>query len=171
MQLQSNKSLNTKGYTLVEILIVLVVMTILFGSGYAMYRNFSRRQELLGAAKEVQSDLRQAQQMAISGIKPDACGDNTLNGIYFKSTYDSTKSQYVYRIRAVCGCSGSSCPLIKENYLPSSLTLASSSSSEVVFKVLGQGTNISSGSVVYTITQTSTGDTSTVTIDSGGTIK
>ena len=71
------------GYTLIEILVVITIMATLFGFGYANFRDFSRRQALQGAVKQVQGSLRKVQQSAISGVKPNdpKCNDpQVLNG-------------------------------------------------------------------------------------------
>ena len=47
---------NSKGYTLIEILVVISIMAILFTVGFAGYRDFSRRQVLLGAVNQIQGD-------------------------------------------------------------------------------------------------------------------
>jgi len=183
VQLQGNKSMKgytlmkdfnrtERAYTLIEILIVLTVIGILFGAGFVGYRDFSRRQALAGVVKQLQGDLRLAQQMALSGEKPNTlgCVSNSLDGIRFEVT---TSPPYIYRLKAACG-SIVNYPLIKEFSFPSniSLDLTGFSPNPVLFKVLGQGTNIPSvGNAVITLTQAETGNKATVTITPGGSIK
>lgn len=164
-----------KGYTLIEILIVLGIMGILFSVGFAGFRDFSRRQVLAGVVKQIQGDIRSAQQMALSGQKPSglSCRTENLNGIYFGIT---DNPNYLYRIGAVCGDdpAETSYPILKEVNLPSgiSVNMATLGVNPIVFKVLGQGTNIPQGvSVVISLTQTGTGNTGAVTVTSGGEIK
>lgn len=164
MQLQSNKSL---GYTLIEILVGLSIISLLFSFGYINYRDFSRRQALTGISKQIQGNLRLAQQQALSGKKPDHAfcnGVNLLSGFSFR-VVNSTS----YRIEA--NCSGGDV-LIRDGLLPSGVTITTPSPNPVIFKVLGNGTNIPAGqSSIITINQNTTDIDSTITITAGGEIK
>lgn len=155
--------MKAKGYTLIEILMVMAVVALLFGVGYAGYRDFSRRQALAGAIKVIQGDLRQAQQFALSGKKPDA-GCPTLDGISFEVAEPNT-----YSINYIC--SGINAGEMKSETLSSDISLVNSHN-PLVFRVLGLGTNIeSSGSALITLTQTSTGRSSTIIVGAGGDIR
>jgi prepilin-type N-terminal cleavage/methylation domain-containing protein len=161
------------GYTLIEILVAITIIGILFSVGYANFRSFSQRQVVLNAAKSLQSDLRLAQQMALSGQKPDdkGCKTNPLDGIQFGMT---TGAPYLYRLRAVCGSDMNNYPIIKEFDFPSDITPSpvTFAPNPVIFKVLGNGTNIpAGGSVVITLTQTGTNNKAAITITAGGEIK
>jgi len=165
------------GYTLIEILVAITIIGILFSVGYANFRSFSQRQVVLNAAKSLQGDLRLAQQMALSGQKPQGsdaldCLTNSLDGIQFGMT---TSAPYLYRLRAVCGSRGSTYyPIIKEFDFPSDITPSpvTFAPNPVIFKVLGNGTNIpAGGSVVITLTQTGTNNKAAITITAGGEIK
>jgi prepilin-type N-terminal cleavage/methylation domain-containing protein len=161
------------GYTLIEILVALTIIGLLFSFGYVSFRDFSRRQALSGLTKQIQGDLRLAQQMALSGQKPNelGCRTNTLVGIRFGLT---TVSPFVYRIRAVCGTEENNYPIIKEFYLPNDVSPAPVTflPNPIIFKVLGQGTNIPlNENVVITLTQIATNNTATITITSGGEIR
>jgi len=165
MQLQGNKSM--KGYTLIEILVVLTVIGILFGAGFVGYRDFSRRQALAGAVKLVNGDLRMAQQNALSGNKPTgaACGGTqTLSGYYFR-VVSTTR----YQVQAFC--SGGSITISDVN-MPPNITISTPSPNPILFKVLGMGTNIPSGGTSITLTQGFTGQTpQVISIGPGGDIK
>ena len=155
-----------RGYTLIEILVVLTVIGILFSVGYVGYRDFSRRQSLAGAAKIVQGDLRKAQQNALSGIKPGgaAClGTNTLDGYYFRVTSGST-----YEIGAACSGGNVVTDTVS---IPENITISIPSPNPIIFKVLGTGTNISTGDALVTLTQGATNDTQTILIGSGGDVR
>lgn len=165
MQLQSNKSV--KGYTLIEILVGLTIIGLIFGIGYINFRDFSRRQAIAGVAKQVQGDLRLAQQLALAGQKPDdiKCNDpNYLNGYDFR-IYTATE----YRLEA--DCKGGTV-VSKDVNLPTGITVTTPSPNPILFKVLGQGTNIpAGGTATLTFTQTRTNNKFTVTITAGGEIK
>lgn len=151
-----------KGYTLLEILVALSITAIVFVVGVAGFRAFSRRQALIAAARSIHGDLRLAQEQALAGKKPSGCV--TLTGYSFTTSSDS------YEVRAVCTDGNY---LIKSQEVPEGVSLSPLPAvNPIVFKVLGQGTNIPSGSdAVITILQTATNDTRTVTISWTGEVR
>lgn len=159
------------GYTLIEILVVLTIIGILFGFGYAGFRDFSRRQALASLSKQIQGDLRLAQQMALSGKKPAECGSRQLDGVRFGIIQEG--QLYVYRLRSTCGGENYAPVVIKEFYFSDDITptFSAGSPNPLIFKVLGQGTNVGNTDWVLTLTQTGTGNVATVTVTAGGEIK
>jgi len=155
-----------KAYTLIEILVVLTIIGILFTVGYAGYRDFGRRQALAGAAKIVQGDLRKAQQNALSGQKPSHIFCNnprTLDGYFFR-----VNSETSYEIGA--SCSGGD--VVTETItVPGNISISSPTVNPILFKILGTGTNISSGDAQIILTQDVTGNTLTINIGPGGDIR
>ena len=73
MQLPRYKSMN-KGFTFIEVLISLLVTGIILGIGSLSYRDFSRRQLVVGAARVVRQDLIETQQQALIGNKLGCTG-------------------------------------------------------------------------------------------------
>lgn len=165
-------------YTLIELLIIIMIMSVLFTIGFIGYRDYARRQIVAGVVKQIQGDLRLTQQMALSGQKPNekGCADSTglaLDGVYFGIT---NNPQPLYRIRAVCGNdpTQTTYPILKEVNLPDGIRFdfTDVSYNPIVFKVLGQGTNIPVGiTAVITIMQTGTDNVGTISVSSGGEIK
>lgn len=155
-----------KGYTLIEILVALTIIGLLFAVGYAGFRDFSRRQIVKDAAKEIQGDLRLAQGNAITGQKPEGC--NSLKTLDSYSFNVVSLSPAEYSIEANCG---SSAIIVKSVNLPSGITLSAPTPNPLKFKVLGQGTNIGTDNWVLTLTQVGTGNTTSVTVTAGGEIK
>lgn len=156
------------GYTLIEILVALTIIALLFGFGYASFRDFSRRQALAGVAKNLQGDLRVAQQLALSGEKPidaNCTGSNSLNGYLFNVSAGG------YTITA--SCSGGSVAATKNVSLPSGITVSAlPSPNPILFKVLGQGTNILAGqNATISLSQSGTSSSVSVTVGSGGEIQ
>lgn len=157
----------SSGYTLIEILVALTVVGIIFSFGFVNFREFSRRQEVISVARSLKGDLRLAQEQALAGKKPEGseCGGvNTLSGYRF-----NVKSQVNYVIEAECGGGISQ---TKDVTLPSDLSLSSPSPNPIIFKILGQGTNIPAASeATLTLTQVGTNNSTTITVTSGGEIK
>ena len=152
------------GYTLIEILIVLTVMTTLFGLGYASFRNFSRRQAFSAVATQIKSDLRLAQAQSLSGKKLTGCGTNILKSISF-----SLNGSSAYDIKQKCADSTE--VLIKTVSIDSIYTLALTSPSVIEFLILGRGTNISPTTpAVITISDARNNLSREVTVNSSGEI-
>ena len=151
------------GYTLIEILVALTIIGLIFSFGYVSFRDFSRRQAVIGVAKTIQGDLRLTQGNAMTGQKPTGC-NTTLDTFSFRIVSPSS-----YTIEANCGGTAVS---VKDVSLPTGITVSTPSPNPLKFKILGQGTNIpQGGSAVLTLTQTATNNTTTVTVTSGGEIK
>ena len=157
----SQKKINSVGYTLIELLIVMMTMVLLFGLGFANYRGFQRRQMLEGVVRTVKTDLRLAQASALSGKKPSSgtCSAAASNILYYSFVYSDADT---YSVNAVCP-SGSN--TIKQVDIAGA---AMSAFSEIRFNVLGRGTNIT-GQTVITITSGS--GSKDITVRSGGTIE
>ncbi len=151
-----------KGYTLIELLVGLSIIGIIFSVGLVGYREFSRRQALTGVSKQLKADLRLAQQLALTGQKPDGVSCNTLDGYQF-----SRVSASVYRI--LVDCAGIATPYIyKEVDLGSDVTLTSTNAI-VTFKVLGQGTDLTVGNTLTLVH--SSGNQNSMVIGIGGDVR
>ncbi len=150
-----------KAYTLIELLVVITIGIIVFGVGIAGYREFSRRQSLTGVLKQVKADLRLAQQLALTGQKPEGVTCTKLDGY----TYASLGTGYT--LTANCINPATINHLIKTVDLPTGTTLSAGS---VKYKILGQGTNLPS-SLTFTVSNTSAEITGTVIVGVGGEIQ
>ena len=151
------------GYTLIEILTSVVIITIIFTVAIANFRDFQRRQQARSLGRELESNLRNAQSLALTGAKPDTpnCNSKTFAGI--RVQIDTTTS---YSVRALCD----SAPVTLKTYtLPSNAVLKYSiPTNKFTFEALGQGTDIAStarigvcvGSDGYGYKITSTGEIS-----------
>lgn len=163
----NSKTQSFHAFTLIEILIGLTIIGLIFSFGFANFRDFSRRQALLGEKRKVAADLRLAQEQALSGNKPSnlSCSSpDVLNGFTFYVVDNSS-----YKIQA--DCSGGAPVDVKSVDLVSGVTISIPSPNPVLFKSLGQGTNIQSPGLTLTLTQTETGATQTVSVTSTGEIK
>lgn len=147
-----------KGFTLIEIIIGLAIISLLFLVGYAAYQEFARRQALNTAYSQVKSSLELAQQLALSGEKPSGCGANTLSG-YQVSFYSD---QNYFNIYAVCNSS----VRVRRINLPPGITVPTLA---VFYNVLAKGTTFPSNQD-FTFTQASTGRTLNATITKEGSL-
>ena len=153
----------SQGYTLVEIMVSLTIIAIIFGTGYAAFREFSRRQVISSVIRELVGNLRLAQSQALAGKKPStlACQDpNRLQGYGFRVT-----SANSYRIEAAC--SGGD-EIVKEVTVPSEVDIVAPAQNPIIFKVLGEGTNLSNDTSIV-ISAYDTSRSLVVTV--GGTIE
>jgi prepilin-type N-terminal cleavage/methylation domain-containing protein len=155
-----------KGYTLIEILVSITILSLIFVMGYAGFREFSRRQLLASSVRSLTGDLRLAQSKAAAGEKPDKfnCrGTNRLQGYLFE-ILSSTE----YRLSAKCTSGNEE---VKAKTIPTDLTIEASIQ-PILFKVLGEGTNLEEGtSSLITISEAAIGKSQTVTVTAGGEIK
>lgn len=153
-------------YTLIEILIVISITAILLGFGFAGFRQYSQRQVLFAAAREVRGDLRLLQEKAISGVKePDvitSCAGKFLDGYRFDII-----STTQYRMSAVCS---GSVVNIQDKSVKLGFTIAATID-PILFKVLSQGTDITGSSSIITLTQTATNKNITITVSAEGSIE
>lgn len=153
------------GYTLIEVLIVVAIMGLIFGIGFFSFRDYSKKKAVEAIARTLKSDLRLAQGQSLAGKKPTDC-TSSLDGYSFAVT---TGTPSFYTVTAVCGNQNI---LIKTATLTSDMSLSVPSVNPILFKPLGQGTNIPSGSsVTITITQFISNFSQVVTVSSTGEIK
>lgn len=151
-----------RGYTLIELLVVLSIISFIFGIGFIGYRDFSRRQQVTSAARGIRSDVKNAQERAISGNKPDGC-DGTLQGFAFRVINPTS-----YSLEAVCNTN----VVVKTTTLSENLKLETPSTNPVIFLPIGLGTNIPRGdTVTLSVSQTATSYTQVVTVSWTGEIK
>lgn len=122
------------GYTIIELLIVISIMVLLFSFTFTSYRSYQKRQLLESAVRQVTSDLRLAQEYAISGKKPSPspCDNAVLQSYSFQR-----ESSTQYRLQAVCGSSQVDVKGPVE--LPSGVQMSFSSGDTLSFNVLGRG--------------------------------
>lgn len=121
-----------RGFTLVEIMVVISLIGILAGTGIAGYRNSARRQAVDAAAEKLISAFRKAQTNAAAGVK-DTCGSTTtLEGWQVKVN----ASNYVIQVKC-----GSVIDYRTENFEGASVTVFPNPN-PILFKVLNQGTDI-----------------------------
>jgi prepilin-type N-terminal cleavage/methylation domain-containing protein len=77
------------GFTLIEMVIVVVILMILTGGIFVSFNTYNEQQKVKQAVLTLKSDLRLAQTKAVGGLKPSACsGEFGGYGINFtESSY------------------------------------------------------------------------------------
>ena len=121
-----------KGYSLIEMVVVIFIIVILFGLGIANYRDYSRRRALHNLVQEIKSDFRLAQEYALSGRKPATC--DVLRGFAIHRT-----GAEAYRFEAVCSNGYHNVGDSKSLPTDFIIFISSPTPNRVVFRVLGRG--------------------------------
>ena len=85
-----------KGYSLIEMVVVIFIIVVLFGLGIANYRAYASRRAVHGVAEGIVVDLRLAQQYSLAGKKPAGC-DVLVEYQFYRA------NPHQYQIEAVCG--------------------------------------------------------------------
>ena len=157
-----NSAISRHGFTLLELLVVISIMVIIFSVGFANFRGFQERQKLIIARDLLKTDLRFAQQQALSGIKPPGC--TILNGYKLEKT---TASLFSYDITASCVDPNMDIDVKNLNYADRFPQIELSKFSFVYFNILGRG--VRSNLIITLTDRTPEPDQSiTVTVTEGG---
>lgn len=166
-RLTRSNLVSIKGYTLIEILVVMTITGILFTVGYAQFREFSRRQLLTSAKRQVEGDIRLAQELAQGNRKPSGCG-NTDPLLGYTVAFNTSNETYTISPNCTGAVPGDN----RNRSMPSGTQLQTVSPASVKFKPLGQGTDLSPSGMTITITLSAdTSYSTTVTVSSGGDVK
>jgi prepilin-type N-terminal cleavage/methylation domain-containing protein len=152
-------SLNN-GYSLIEILVVTVILSIITLGGLAAYKQFADKQLVTQAANDLITQLRMVQKMADAGEKPVGCGTDPLKG--YIVSYDTA---FPGTINVVVDCSPTTVTLPKPITLKNNTTL--SSDFDLTFLTLSQGTD---GGETLTLNSSGSTCQADVVIGTGGAI-
>lgn len=145
------------GFTIIELIVAIVIMTLILSVGIANFRGYSQKQAIVAVYRQLKGDLRNTQAEALAGKKPTGC-----NGVLAGYTFSLTSSQS-YQITPSCsgGFTGTAKTVsIVAKYPDVTITL--SPAGPIIFQNLGKGTK-SAADYVFTITQAGTSVTLTVT--------
>jgi prepilin-type N-terminal cleavage/methylation domain-containing protein len=140
-----------EGYTLIEVLVVMIIMGIILIFGFSSFTQFNQRQAVKSAAAQVVNDLYYAQSQASTGKKPPGCTKLDGYSIALPGGGPSDK----YNISAECvddngvyePCTDPEC--VKQITLPGNIVLqiipgGPGPEPKVTFYTLNRGTNINS---------------------------
>ncbi|OGM30226.1 hypothetical protein A2630_03315 [Candidatus Woesebacteria bacterium RIFCSPHIGHO2_01_FULL_44_10] len=150
------------GYTLIELLVVLSIISTIFGIGFISYRDFSRRQQVTSAMRAIRSDMRSAQERAISGNKPTGC-NGTLQGFAF-----NVRSAQNYRVEAICNTNVT----VSNVNLAQNISMSIPATNPIIFLPIGLGTNLPRNQIeTIDVTQTATSYSQSISVSWTGEIK
>lgn len=146
----------SRGFTLIEISVVISVLAILSTLGIASFVSFSHKQELSSTVYELSTTINLAKSRAFSQVKPAQCANLPLDGYKIVITPPNS-----YQMDAVCGGYSFN---IKSVTMPKNIT--STTYASFFFPVITGGVTGAG-----TVALTGYGQTKTVTVDSLGNIK
>ncbi|OGM73888.1 hypothetical protein A2382_03035 [Candidatus Woesebacteria bacterium RIFOXYB1_FULL_38_16] len=132
-----------KGYTIIEMLIVIVIIGAILGASYISFQDFSKKQKIIRVSRQIESDLRYAQEQALAGTKPqgfDCNPPDTYTGvaIYFNS----------FSTLVAVNCSSGDYMQLRTYSLPDNIKIIPPTPSEITFLPLGKGTSLASSVTV-----------------------
>ncbi|MDO8487109.1 MAG: prepilin-type N-terminal cleavage/methylation domain-containing protein [Candidatus Curtissbacteria bacterium] len=148
-----------RGFSLIELLIVVAIFGLTVSLVTAAFITFDRNQKLRNAALQLKSDLRQAQNKALSGDKGSGgaiCpSTSTLGGWYIQISTDSTDGKNgKYTLAGDCKTgAGDSSFAAKTIFLPggvtvSAISLGAIADMDIFFQPLTSGVSFHNGSLV-----------------------
>ncbi|MDP1710409.1 MAG: prepilin-type N-terminal cleavage/methylation domain-containing protein [candidate division WWE3 bacterium] len=83
-----------RGFTLIEILVVITITALLAGVSAAALNNFNRSQRLAQGAKELETVLREAQSRALSSVEGRNWGVHIVNNSSTVEVFSSNTNSY-----------------------------------------------------------------------------
>ena len=150
-----------KGFTLIEISIVVSIMAALTTMGVASFVSYSRSQSLQTAALDFSTTLNLAKSRSFSQVKPQQCVSQALEGYRVQILAGNDG----YELQAICA---GNVYKVKEGTFPQNITVSpdGTTSTSFFFPIISGGV-VGSGSVVLT----GYGQSRTITVDQIGTVK
>lgn len=145
---------SSEGFSLLELLIVLGIMSLLLAAGSGVYRNFGKNVELSSTSQAMSADIRQIQSKAMTGESSLRWGVSLVNSSDDRYDLFSLTDAGVYTTSTTI-------------YLPKSITFSDPSEGTVKNIIFSK---ISGSTTATTTTITSEGSYATTTISSIGTI-
>lgn len=155
--------MNTKGFTIMEVIVVMSIFALIVALPMAFYWGIGRQDALAATTRNVVAAMHEAQTTTISGRSVDAQQPSSY-GMHFESTYYDTFSGSSY---------SSTDPTNERTTLPSGITFSQINlpNSEVIFtRVTGQVLGFDRTKNSLTILESNTGTVKHVTISKVGSI-
>lgn len=147
-KVESGKWKFSKGFTLIEMLVVFTLVGLLTASGLSAFLSYNKKQTFQTTVADISHTLNVLKSKALSNAKPSECGLAALEG--YELSYTTGGTSYSTQVR----CGGESYP-ISTVALPNKITF-------------GAGTTTffqaSTGTTAQPVTITLTGNDQTATI-------
>ena len=93
---------NNKGFTVVELLVVVGIIAVLTTIGVASYNNFNDRKVLESAVEELKSNLRLAQSKAINNEKDSNLDRNFCCTYIWSDNFYRMRRKKIYSYKRLC---------------------------------------------------------------------
>lgn len=166
-------SARQRGYTLVEILIGLTILTLLFVGGYTAYRDFTRRQIIINTAEELKANISQARVKALTAERPDVLGGECGTFLGYVAVF--SPSSYVIKPDCDPTDPGPLSSYYKTYSLPPGVSVSVSNAgvaNQILFKPLGAGTDVvNENGATITVSHRDSLNTQMITVYPSGAIK
>jgi len=117
-----------KGFTLVEILIVISLMAILMLTSIVTFSSFTKSQSFQTSISDVIALLNKAKSKSLNQVKPAECEEDSVKGYQVVFTASSSS----YDLAVVCG---DYTHILEEKKLPSQITFTEGSADYIFFNV------------------------------------
>ena len=151
-----------RGFTIIEIIVVLGILATLLSIGYVRFTDIARRAPLSATVETVIADLRGQQTKAMSGYAGGGSAADDY-GVYF-----DTNSYTLFKGPVYSALDSTNAKTLLPDYITCSSVLPDSS---VVFtKGDGEVLNYSTSGNTITLTQTLSGEQKTITINRYGAV-
>lgn len=136
-----NSNFSYKGFTLLELILVIAILAILTVAGVSSYRSFGNDVQIKGIAQILSGDLRQAQSNSMIGVGGFKWGIHFVNGTNDYYQLFSTPDVY----------SNIATVIVSTTTLPSNMSFSdpiSGNTKDVIFSKISGATSATSTTIV-----------------------